>query len=426
MRILLDYGRTGLEVDLPENNVAAVLRQQAATPLSDPETALRSALAAPIKAAPLAEVARGRRSACIVICDITRPVPNSFLLPPILETIEQAGITRNAITILIATGTHRPNLGAEAEALVGAGIASNYRICNHACRDESMHVSLGTSPAGVPVRLDRRYVEADLRITIGLIEPHFMAGFSGGRKLIMPGIAAEETIQSWHSPRFLESPLARAGSVDGNPVHEESLAIARILPPDLIVDVTLDEQNRITGIFAGELATAWQEGVSFVKQYVSAEMDEPADIVVTSNAGAPLDATFYQTVKGMVNAVPVVKRGGDIIIASRCQEGLGSADFSRLLLETEDLDEFVDRISRPGPFYPEQWQVEELAMAARHACITCVTEGITADTLANCFVTSAETVEEAVNDALEKHGKDARIAVIPHGPYVIPAVRRSA
>jgi nickel-dependent lactate racemase len=210
--------------------------------------------------------------------------------------------------------------------------------------------------------------------------------------------------------------------VDGNPVHEESLAIARMAPPDLIIDVTLDERNRMTGVFAGDLDAAWRAGVEFAARHVRAEAPAAADIVVTSCAGYPLDATLYQAVKGMVGAMPAVRQGGSIVIASECAEGVGSPDFARALFETDDLEEFVREISKPGVFVPEEWEVEELAKAARHAEIVCVAGGIPESTLARCFVTPARTVEAGVRTAIERHGPDATLIAIPRGPYVIPYV----
>ncbi|HZO90751.1 MAG TPA: nickel-dependent lactate racemase [Chthonomonadaceae bacterium] len=422
MRVRLDYGKTGLEVELPDANLIGVLGLKPAPPLPDPTAATEAALAHPIGTAPLAQLAAGRRDACIVVCDITRPVPNKILLPPVLRTLEAAGLPPECITILIATGTHRPNLGAELDALLGPEIAARYPVRNHDCRDREAHRYLGVSPNGVPVWLDKTYCDADLKITVGLIEPHFMAGYSGGRKLIMPGLAAFETVQRWHCPRFLESPLATNGVVVGNPVHAESIAIARLVPPDFILDVTLDESNRITGVFAGEMEQAWLCGVDFAAQHVRAAAPQAADIVVTTCAGYPLDATFYQAVKGMVGALPVVKPGGTIVIASECAEGVGSPDFTRVLLETEDLQAFVEHISQPEVFVPEEWEVEELARAARHAEIVCVADGIPADTLSRCFVTPVPTVEAGVALALERHGPQASLLAIPRGPYVIPYV----
>lgn len=425
MRVRLEYGKNGLEADLPDANIAGVLKLTPAPPLADPAAATRTALADPIGAKPLVEIARGRDSACIVVCDITRPVPNAVLLPPILETVARAGVSRERVTILIAMGTHRPNTGAELDDLLGPEIARAWgeRVVNHVCTDASAHRAFGTTSNGVPVYLDRNYCDADLKITVGLIEPHFMAGYSGGRKLIMPGIAALETVQNWHSPRFLEHPNATNGVVAGNPVHEESERIAGLCPPDLIVDVTLDEANRMTGVWAGEMTAAWRAGVDFAARHVRAAVPAPVDIVVTSGAGAPLDATFYQAVKGMVGALPIVRPGGSIVIAASCSEGVGGAIFTQTLLETTDLQAFVAAAQRPDwTFLPDQWQVEELARAVRDSTVYCVCDGIPADTLSRCFVTPAATVEAGVAAALARHGSGATIAVIPKGPYVIPGV----
>ncbi len=426
MRTRLDYGKTGLEVELPDANVIGVLGLSPATPLPDPTAAVHAALREPIGARSLAELARGKEQACIVICDITRPVPNRVLLPPILQTLREAGLGPARTTILIATGTHRPNLGDELETLVGPEVAARYTVVNHDCHNYDAQTWIGASPNGVPVWLDSAYCQADLRITVGLIEPHFMAGYSGGRKLVMPGVAAFATVQRWHCPRFLESPLATMGVVDGNPVHAEALAIAQLVPPDLILDVTLDTDNNITGVFAGDLERAWRAGVDFAARHVRAEAPRRADIVVTSCAGYPLDGTFYQAVKGMVGALPALKPGGTLIIAAACTEGVGSPDFTRALLETDDLEAFVAHISQPDVFVLEEWQIEELARAARHADIFMVAPAIPAETLARCFVRPAPTVEEAVRQALERHGPDAEILVIPRGPYVIPYVGEPA
>jgi len=423
MRVRLEYGREGLEAELPDQNLVGVLKLTPAPPIENPTAATVRALSAPIGVRPLAQLARGRKDACIVVCDITRPVPNATLLPPILDALAAGGLSRDRVTVLIATGTHRSNTGPELDAILGPEVVATCRVVNHVCADRAAHCDLGVTDAGTPILLDRVYCEADLKITVGLIEPHFMAGYSGGRKLIMPGIAAMETVQAWHSPRFLEHPSATSGVVDGNPVHEESLAIAKRCPPDMIVDVTLDEANRITGIFAGDLEAAWRQGVAFAEKCVRASVPAPVDIVVTTCAGHPLDATFYQAVKGMVGALPIVKPGGSIVIAASCSEGVGSAVFERTLLETDDLAAFVEAMQKPDwVFLPDQWEVEELAKAVRQHTVYCVCDGIPRDTLAQLFVTPAATVEEGIAAALARHGPHATLAAIPKGPYVIPYV----
>src|SRR4051794_38405902 len=296
MRIKLDYGRSGLDVTLPDANLVGPLAIRPALPLDEPEKAILAALTNPIGSLPLAEVARGRKDACILVCDITRPVPNKLLLSPILRTLEDQGISRNRITLLIATGLHRPNEGDELVEMFGRDIVERYRIENHHGKVREEHDYLGETPNGVPVWLDSRYVRADLKITTGLIEPHLMAGYSGGRKVICPGIAGLETVRVWHGPRFLEHPRADCGILEGNPVHEENTRIAQLAGCDFIVNVCLDEKRRVTWVGAGDMIRAWEEGVRFVERVVKAPVPQPCEVAVTSCAGYPLDTTWYQAV----------------------------------------------------------------------------------------------------------------------------------
>jgi nickel-dependent lactate racemase len=422
MRITLEYGKTGLEVELPANRVVGPLAIKPAPPLDDPNCVLSEKLARPTGSLPLAELARGKKTACIAICDITRPVPNALLLPPILATLEAAGIARENILILIATGLHRPNEGQEIVELVGSEIAARYRIENHHGKALSEHTFLGTTPKGVPAWIDTRYTSADLKITVGLIEPHLMAGYSGGRKLVCPGIAALETVKVWHGPDFLEHPKADCGFLEGNPVHEENTRIARMAGCDFIVNVTLDAERQITSIVAGDMEQAFLEGVRFIEQVVKATVPAECDVVVTSSAGYPLDTTFYQAVKGLTGALPIVKQGGTIILAASLSEGIGSPEFQRLFRDNDSLSQFMHRILGKDYFVMDQWQLEELAKVRRKAKVKIVSDGLSAETLNSLFVESAPSVEQAVAESLAEYGAAAQIAVIPKGPYVLPAV----
>ena len=422
MRVLLDYGRSGLAVDLPEKNVLKVLRYQPAAPLENPQEAVRRALEVPVGTPPLREIARGRRSACIAICDITRPVPNALILGEVLPLLEAAGIPRDQILILIATGLHRPNEGEELLEIVGPWVAGNFRVENHHGQVLEEHIYLGESPRGVPVWIDRRWVEADLKIAIGLIEPHFMAGYSGGRKLICPGLAALPTVRAWHSPRFLEHPNARSGVLVGNPVHEENTWIAQRAGCDFSINVVLDEKRRIVHVVAGEMVAAFEAGTRFVDSMVRDYLPQPADIVITTGAGYPLDATFYQSIKGMVAAEPVVKPGGTVILAAEISEGIGSPEFVQIFRENRSLDEFMHRIMETDYFRMDQWQLEEMAKVSRKARIVVVTGGLTPEQLKELFVESAPSVEAAVAEALSQYGSEASIAVLPKGPYLIAEV----
>jgi nickel-dependent lactate racemase len=422
MRITLDYGRTGLDVTLPDERLVGPLAIKPTQPLADPAAAIAAALARPIGTPPLAEIARGRKNACILVCDITRPVPNKLILPPLVRTLEEQGIARRDILILVATGLHRPNEGAELVEMLGADIAANFRVENHHGKVLDEHDYLGTTPNGVPAYIDRRYVRADLKITTGLIEPHLMAGYSGGRKVICPGIAALETVKIWHGPRFLEHPKADCGFVEGNPVHEENTRIAQMAGCDFIVNVCLDGQRQVTWVGAGDMIRAWHEGVRFVENVVRVPVPAPCDVVVTSGAGYPLDTTWYQAIKGLTGALPIVKRGGTIILAVSLSEGLGSSEFQHLMRDNPDLVKFKQRILGKDYFVMDQWQLEEQAKVMERCKVKVVTDGLPAEILRRCYVEPAATVEQAVADSLREYGPAAHVAVIPKGPYVLPYV----
>lgn len=423
MRVKLDYGKSGLEVTVPDQNLVDILGLRPQPPLPDADAAVARSLEAPLGCPPLCQIARGRRDACVVVCDITRPVPNPVILKPLLRLLEEAGIARERITILVATGIHRPNEGAELEGILGPQIPHEYRVVNHFARDLESHRLLGTSRTGAPIYVDERYCRADLKVVVGLVEPHFMAGFSGGRKLICPGISALETVRAFHATHLLEHPAADTGVVEGNPVHAMALEVAQAAGVDFSVNVTIDEERRLTGVFAGALEAAWEAGVAHAREAATASIDAPVDVVVTSSAGYPLDATYYQAVKGMVGALPIVKSGGTVILAARLSEGIGSAEFTRLLLESDNLEALMARIRQPEHFVIDQWEVVELAKALAKAAVLCYTEGLDADTLRRLYVTPIASVEAGIASALERHGPNARLAVIPKGPYVMPTLR---
>lgn len=453
MRVTLDYGRTGLDVELPDDRTLPPLEIKPAPPLPDPDAAVAEALANPVGARPLAEIARGKRDACVVVCDITRPVPNELLLRPVLRTLREAGIPDDKVLILVATGLHRPSTPEERVEMLGPGIAAQYRVEDHRGGELDEHEFLGVTPRGVPAYIDKRYVRADLKITTGLIEPHLMAGYSGGRKLVCPGLAAFETVKLWHSPLFLEHPRADCGFLDGNPVHEENTRIARMAGCDFIVNVTLDSRRRVTSVVAGDMEQAFLQGVRFVEGIVRAEVPAPVDVVVTSAAGYPLDTTYYQAIKGLTGCLPILKPGGTIILAASLSEGLGSPEFQSLFREFPTLDAFMERVmgmTRPefvrkfhgggdprdartdfdvrqwgnDYFTLDQWQVEELAKVRRKAKVKFYTDSPVADRLAQCHVEPIRSIEAAVAEALAEYGPDARVAVIPKGPYVLPVLAK--
>ncbi len=424
MKVHLAYGKNGLDVEIPGKNLVKILTMNRTSPLHNPSQELRSILKEPIGCKPLREMARGKRSACIVLCDITRPVPNKLLLPPVLDVLEEAGITRNNITLLIATGLHRPSTPEERRYMVGEEIVQQYRMVDHRARVRTEQRYLGKTANETPVYIDETYCAADLKISLGFIEPHLMAGFSGGRKMVAPGCAGEETIKALHSPFFLEDPHCREGSLEKNPLHRELVEIARMAGHDFIVNVALNEGGDITGIFAGDPERAHEAGVECVRKSVRTTLREPVDIVVTTSAGFPLDLTYYQAIKGMTAALPVVKRGGMLILAAECAEGLGGKEFSAMARRFSSAEEFQRHILH-HPVEIDQWQLEECAKAALHADVVLVSSGIQPEEREELFIESAETVEEAIERGLRRYGDDSTIAVIPQGPYTLADIENA-
>ncbi len=419
MRIKLDYGKSGLVVDIPDKNLLSIASPPDGTPVANPGEAIRQKLLHPIGSLPFVDLCRGRKQACIVVSDKTRPVPNKILLPPLLEILDRNGVK---VVILIACGMHTPTEGEDLQALLGEDIIRTYEVVNHFGEKDSELVGVGRSANGIDIRVNRRYMESDLRILTGFIEPHFMAGYSGGRKAICPGISGVSTMQYAHSPEVLESPFSCAGGIENNPLHRFALEVSRMAGVDFILNVTLNRDKDITGIFAGDLDLAHMEGVAFCKAQAQARVEREADIVVTSNGGYPLDQDFYQTVKGMVSALPAVRHGGTIVIASACSKGIGSNAFRRMLFTMKDFDAFLTHIGAPGNFCIDQWEVEELIKVLRKATVRIYTQGISAHDVRQCHVEPVDSVEAGIAESLQKYGPNATINVIPLGPYVLPSI----
>ena len=422
MRQRVDYGRTGLEIELPSGVDVEVAESPRPTPLADPVTAVRAALEQPVGAPPLAEIARGKRDAVVVISDKTRPVPNGILLAPILETLEHAGIPRERIEIIVGTGLHRANTVDELVEMTSPEIVARYRIRNHVARDTAAHRHLGRTRRGTDVRVDCGYLDAGLKIVTGLIEPHLMAGYSGGRKGVVPGLAGVDMMRTLHGPAMLEDHLG-PGILDGNPFHEELVEIARRAGVDFLANVAIDRQRRLTGVFAGDLEAAHLCGVRAVETHVRVDVDRAADVVIASAGGYPLDATFYQAIKGLIGALNVVKRGGTVILAAEISEGIGSAEFRGLLAELTGNDAFMQKITRPGFFSIDQWMAQHLCQVLRKAEVVVVSAGLDLGAFPRLPIGTSPSVEDALRRALERHGDRARVLVLPEGPYVIATVR---
>lgn len=424
MQVILAFDKSGLQIDLPQGFEYLVLEARWARPLEDPNAAISEALDAPIGSASLVDMARGKKSAAISVCDITRPVPNRLILPPLLSRLEAAGIPREQITILIATGLHRPASLGEIEEICGEWAASHYRVVNHDARALSEHAPLGSTSSGTPVYVDERFVSADLHITIGFIEPHLMLGFSGGRKLIAPGLAAQETIKVLHSPKFMRDPRAVEGSIEKNPLHHELLEIAGMVRHDFAVEVALTRgtgQRPIAGVFAGRPVEAHKTGVDFVSRVMLEELDAPVDAVVTSAAGYPLDLTFYQTLKGITAAQHIAKPGGKILLMAACAEGVGGPEFGRMVLEHHSDRDFMRQIAG-SPVEIDQWQLEKLGLVTEKLNVLYYVPGLPERYQKGLWGKSYSSPQAAIAALTNSLSPGARIAVIPEGPYVLGRV----
>jgi nickel-dependent lactate racemase len=419
MHVQLAFGKTGLDVALPEGYDYRLLEARSAAPLEDADGALANALQQPIASPSLADLARGKKTAAVSVCDITRPAPNRIVLPHVMRSLAEGGIQRENVTILIATGLHRPATDAEIREIAGGDLAG--LVKNHNARELSEHRKLGETRSGTPVYIDERFVSADLHITLGFIEPHLMLGFSGGRKLIAPGLAAQETIKVLHSPKFMREARAVEGSIEDNPLHRELLEISAMARHDFIVDVALARDRRIAGVFAGNAVEAHRAGVSFVRKVLLEQMAHPVDAVITTAAGYPLDLTYYQAIKGVTAASHIVKPGGAILLFAECQEGPGAPEFRRMLKENPNYREFLDKI-RMSPVEVDQWQLEKLALVMERLRVLWHVPGLGAEYYPTLWGAAYPTPHEALQALFEGLPKGATIGVIPEGPYVLAKV----
>ena len=428
MRVHLNYGRGQRAVDLPDGLDVTVIAKKVMPLLADPARAMAGALARPVGCPPLAEEAARASKACILICDFTRPVPNGVILPPLIGTLLDAGMEPAQITVLIATGLHRPNEGDELAALVGdPWVLETVRVENHFAREDADHMLLGTTRRGTVVRLDRRLMDADLRIATGLVEPHFMAGWSGGRKVIAPGIAHAETITTFHSARFMEHPNCTNCVLEGNPLHEEQLEIVAMLGGARAVNSVIDDERRVAFFNYGEVVASHEAAVSFAEGFATVPIGERFNTVLTSAAGYPLDATYYQTVKGMVGPLEILAPGGDLIVASACSEGFGSPHFvdAQRRLVAHGPERFLEEISGKSHAAIDEWQTEMQLRPMRAGTVHLYTEGLAPEERALTGVQMTESLGDAVAESAARHG-DNRIAVIPEGPYLVPVHRPAA
>ncbi|MCD6419860.1 MAG: nickel-dependent lactate racemase [Synergistetes bacterium] len=421
MIVSIPYGMKFLDIDVPDKNLLGIVESKQIDGIHDIASEIRDRLLHPIGSISLPEMVSGKKKVCIVVSDITRPVPYKVILPVMLSVIEESGVAPQDVYFLVATGLHRMCTKEELIEMLGKGIVDEYKILQHDALDEHSHSFLGLTRKGTPVWIDKRYLDAEVKIITGLVEPHFMAGFSGGRKSIAPGISALDTIKVLHSPLLLESPNAAIGVIKDNPVHEEALEIAEMAGVDFMLNVTLNKDRDITGVFAGDLKAAFYEAVDFLASTV-VDVAQEVDIVISSGGGYPLDTTFYQSVKGMVAVLPAVREGGIVFVASSCTNGVGKKEFEDVLVELGELGDpelLVKRLKEPDYFKIDQWQVEEMCKVLRKADIFYYTESLSSERIKRFMVNPVEKVDELFNEARKRYGDNFTVNVVPEGPYTL-------
>ena len=417
MKIHLQYGLDGLEVEIPSNNVT-VLEPRYLPGLPDEASAFREAVRQPIDSRPLRDLIGADDRVAIVIADITRPLPSERLLPWLLAEISH--VPADQITIVNGTGSHRLNTPAELERMVGREIVANYRVVNHNSHDRATMAWAGKTSDGRDVYFNREYVEADKRIVMGFIEPHFMAGFSGGYKGIFPAVADIDAIMHYHRAEAIGHPRSTWGILERNPTQEQIRANGSLLPVDFCVNVTLNRKREITGFFCGEVIAAHEKGCAFSKATVMVPCPEPFPIVVTTNSGYPLDQNLYQAVKGMSAAAQIVGQDGLILAASRCNDGFPDhGNFKKLLFEHDSPQAILDTVLTPGFLLYDQWEAQMLAMICLKARVGFYSE-IPAEEVRRAHLEPVSDIAAAIAVELARIGKDAPIAVLPEGPMTIP------
>jgi nickel-dependent lactate racemase len=414
MKIAFPCGHEEVPLVLPAG--ADILEPRAMTVLEDPEGSVAAALKHPIEALPLVQLAMSRKTACVVISDITRPVPNRVILPPLLRTLESAGIERNRTTILIATGTHRPNVGQELVSLVGGDIASMYPVVNHDCHNRDAQRRIGELE-GAPVEINSKYLDADLKILTGLIEPHPYAGYSGGAKSILPGLSSFETMKFMHSFKMIAHPKVTNCVLDGNPFYAATMQAARLAGVDFIVNALINKKKQPVGFVAGGARGAHLAGCRRVEETSVVRMGKPADLVITSGGGAPMDATFYQCGKGLLGAKAICRPGGTVILVCGCALGIGSDTYAEVVGACGSPENFSCRYADPRNFVMDQWAAQSYFQAlGRIGRVLVYCPALTDDQLKPFGVQKITHLQEEVDRLLLKL---PRVAAIPQGPYVV-------
>jgi nickel-dependent lactate racemase len=413
VQVELAFGQSGLAIEAPDD--AVVVRPASIPGLERGEDMVRESLRKPFSGPPLGSLVRPGDRVVIAFPDITRPMPNKTVLPPLLAELEAIGVPPRDIELIAATGTHRPATEDELREFVGDAIVARYTVRNHVATDGE-HVPIGQVD-GAEVLIDPAYVNADVRIVTGFVEPHFFAGFSGGPKAVCPGLAALETILEAHSPARIASEHATWLETEGNPVHDFVRAATGLLPPTFSIDVVINDRGQLVDVFAGELRACHRAACRHVQETVVQRVPGRFDVVVSTNGGYPLDRNLYQAVKGMAAAERVVDEGGAILVAAECRDGIpDEGDFGRILASASSPAELVDATA---PAQLDRWQAQVLGRVLQRAPVEIFAPGLTSEQARGAHLEPVEDFGRAVGEALAAHGPQARMCVLPFGPLTV-------
>ena len=430
MDVSFKYGQEDICLQVPDSSVVYTSDYQHEHRPAD-ELLLESVIN-PVGCLPLAGQLKKRRrgGVAIVVSDITRPIPYSSFLPALLDYIVNEGVEKEEITIVVATGMHRASTVEEKLYMFGQSVVDNFAIIDHNAEDDDMLLDVeGRSWSGANIKLNRYYVEAGFRILTGLVEPHFMAGFSGGRKAICPGLASLETIQKFHGYDFLSHPDASNAVLQNNPCHLENTSIARLCPADFSINIVLDQKKNLNKIISGDQFLSHEATIDYLKERCCKVVDSPADLAITSCGGYPLDDTFYQCVKGFVNCLPALKEKGEIIAFGGCSEGIGSAEYEMLMKKySGKTDDFLSDIKNGLFFIKDQWQLQmhiRVLKKTGEENLHFYTTNIPLEELRLLSVNAHSVAKDSIRESIQKQIDDAvlagkKIAVFPEGPYCTP------
>ncbi len=420
MQVKLAYGKSGLEIELPDHNLT-VIEPRYIDGLLDERAAMIEAMRNPINSAPLRELARPGQKVAITFCDITRPMPNDRVLPVVLEELESAGIRREDITLINGTGLHRPNTEAELRGMLGDFVMDNYRVINHNAFDKSTLTYVGKSSYGAEGWVCTEFVQADLKVLTGFIEPHFFAGFSGGPKMVTPAVSGFDTVMHAHNARMVGDPNATWGIIDENPIHSELREIAAMTRPDFSLNVALNKDHAITAVFAGEMFESHRVGCAYVRDTAMQAVPYLYDIVITTNSGYPLDQNLYQTVKGMSAAALVVKPGGAIIAASECSDGLPDhGNYKDILQMASTPRQVLDLIESPTFSMLDQWEAQVQTKIQIKARVFLLNSFLSDEQVRAALLEPTHDIAATVEMLRREYGPDATVCVLPQGPQTIP------